>query len=394
VLAGAGFEIVAAPRPIEIGLQRVRPDLLVRVRGEDLPVFVFPGRDPEKDAHVFSFLAAALREAGHVRASPIYYAPASLPDIQPPTGSKMADLAHAFVERTALPGRVLWSLPARGVMEIVRAFAKEPVESGGGRAVDEAAAFVGEWLRRRTNGQWILREDLPRSLLCTASASGATQYFLPLFAAFPDAVRTGYDGWDDLLEGIVDETTREAPASLVVRPAAYGPPVETWLAKLLFASTAQESALVLRRCAACGTLVEMRIAPADPEARYFDVPEEFALSEDDRAYPSPLRPLGNDATRDEPAKTEADIDEAAARFIPLALKHCFGFLQVPVEACQCGSTDYRGAMVVDRVPELDGLHSLLTIVYASETHSRIATYRLAEAAARAEIFGAEDASFA
>lgn len=332
-LRRAGYAVDASRRAVQLGMQSVRVDLVVDMNGVEVPVFVFTGDDPHREAIMYGFLRAALSEARAFAADPVYYAPDVLPTPSHPSAEDLLRLAARFANRTPRP-EAAFDLPPASVVGVLRAHAGRAVEAGGGEAVQEGAAFVGEWLRRRAEGTWLLREDLPRSVLAVRNAPGTLQYYLPLFAWFPDAVRVGYDGLAELLDAVVLEATTDAAEGLAVRPPAYGPELESWLDDALSRGPGQDSAVVLRRCAACGRMARL---------------------------PAPL------------PTPASDLGDALRRSLVLA--------QLAAERCPCGAQDYRGAQVGYLLASAPGEPSIVSLVYSTESHTRIAVSALVPATA-------------
>lgn len=292
-LARAGLDVVASGRQVTLGAETVRIDLVARDATGEVPILVFPGLDPEREGAMFSFLSAALRESQAFNGTAVYYAAAALPFTTRPDGAAITERAEMFLARSARSNVDLsWSAGASGVVAAVRALAGAPVESGGGEAVIEAASFVGEWLRRRVTAEWALREGLPQSALLVADTGRGEQWQLPLFAWFPDAVRTGYDGLEILLERIVAPDTDPATEqALPVSTPAYRRHAAEWLDETLAeASEYDERVLLLRRCAACGEMTSGHVVFDSPTDGFDAALERTALAS--RAPPATCAACG------------------------------------------------------------------------------------------------------
>lgn len=339
-LAATGLRIVERDRVVRHGNQDVRIDLVVR-GGDDLeqPIFVFPSLDLHREGTMFDFLRALLRESGLFSASPVYYAihPIALPAA--PTPASILASAHRFQERAREAG-VAVTLGTRDVSKLLaalRAAAGAPIENGGGDVVTAGGAFVGEWLRRRVGGEWMLREDLAGTVLVVRDASGMLQYEVPVFAMFPDLVRVGYDGLERLLRTILDETARHAGpreatlGTLDVEPDRYKPLLLAWLLALRERPATGEAAGVFRTCATCG-----------------------AESGSGHTF----------------GETATGLAEALDRIVAL--------VNEPPLRCDCGSEDYREALGGYRIAEPSGAWSILVLAFFTDTHTRISVERLHE----------------
>ncbi|HVL48407.1 MAG TPA: hypothetical protein VM889_07615 [Candidatus Thermoplasmatota archaeon] len=332
-LVSSGLEVVDQGRVVALGPETVRVDLVVRVGREEIPIFVFPGVDPEREGAMFGFLRAAMRETGAFATPALYYAVRDLGLAESPTPASIERAAEAFVVRAARSGLDLtYDAGPEGVVAAVRDLARAPVEAGGGIPVTEAASFVGEWLKRRVSGRWFLDEDLPRSVLVLVDPARGDQWQIPIFAWFPDAVRTGYDGLLGLLQGIVEDGAREDPddAPIPVTTPAYRRAASGWLGGTL--STIEpgaESTLLLRRCASCGDMASA------------------AVSFDDKAE---------------------GFEPAIARSLAAA--------GAPASECDaCGGTDYRETVVLYLLPDRDG--HVLVVTETFDSHVRVAAREIA-----------------
>lgn len=271
-LTKGGLRVRARNSTVDISQQSVKIDLVVDDGRGERPVFVFPGRDPGREGAMFQFLYALLREAEAFPAAPVYFSPNPFPYIPGPgeTVPAILNAAEAFEKRAAAAGLDAGhDLSPKDLVTLLRQLAAAPAEAGGADPVVEAAAFTGTWLLQQVEGNWDLREDLPRTVLILQGAHGSVYYELPLFALFPDAVRTGYDGLEQLFTGILADLQQPLrvlrPEQLTFYPEHLSACIQGWLTELyLTGATVEQSAILTRRCASCGELVTMEAIPQVP----------------------------------------------------------------------------------------------------------------------------------
>ncbi|HWG92272.1 MAG TPA: hypothetical protein VNZ52_15585 [Candidatus Thermoplasmatota archaeon] len=268
-LIAAGLEVCARDYVVEVSDQSVKIDLVVDDGRGERPVFIFPGVDLAREGTMFQFLHALLQEAGAFPLAPVYYSPEAFPYEPGDTVETILTAAAAFEERATEAGfHVDFDTPPDELVGILRALAATPVESGGAEQLVEAAAFIGCWMLQRATGRWEVREDLPRTVLLLRSEDGSVVYEFPLFALFPDAVRTGYDGFLTLFHDLTADLTGRQHAvsveALPTYPMHLAPVIRGWLLEATALGSPGHAAILARRCASCGELVALEALPQVP----------------------------------------------------------------------------------------------------------------------------------
>ncbi|GEM_PF-6569230 len=166
---------------------------------------------------------------------------------------RMAMFGRLFGEEVGVPEAS--ALPtASDLVALVRD--RLPPEAAPDEApVLEAAAFVGEWLRARSDAIWIA-EGPHEPMLQVVDASRAIVHLIPIIHLLRTASSAGYDGLAPLLDRIVADVSRPAkPCAMTevrVLPEAEGPAVVAWLRRYRGMRNSTRVAL-WRRCQTCST---------------------------------------------------------------------------------------------------------------------------------------------
>lgn len=186
------------------------------------------------------------------------------PAVPPPGGLPLADITgrmavfgRLFSEDVGLadPSGVPTS---RDLVTLVRSRAPRSTHAGDESPVFEAAAFVGEWMRARTDARWVA-EGPYEPHLQVQDASRAVVYLLPLVSVLRIATTAGYDGLPGVLDTVLGDVStpmRRGPlARIRALPPADAPRVATWVRAHGALREGAEAAL-WRRCQTCSRLLE------------------------------------------------------------------------------------------------------------------------------------------
>lgn len=140
-----------------------------------------------------------------------------------------------------------------------------------GAAVDdapvlEAAAFIGEWLRERTNAVWVAEAGLEPHLQ-VVDDSHAIVYLLPMVQLLRTASTAGYDGMGAMMRRVLDDVARPATRAsldeLRVEPPDERAQVAEWARANREVQHATRAAL-WRRCAVCSRTDERALTLERP----------------------------------------------------------------------------------------------------------------------------------
>lgn len=134
--------------------------------------------------------------------------------------------------------------------------------------VFEAAAYIGEWLRRRATASWVAEGPFEPHLQLV-DETHAIVYLLPMVQLLRTAASAGYDGIPLMITRVLEDVGRVARPSaldqLRVEPLADRPAVVGWARENQGVKDATRAAL-WRRCAMCSTVDERSLTlhrPAD-----------------------------------------------------------------------------------------------------------------------------------
>lgn len=140
-----------------------------------------------------------------------------------------------------------------------------------GAAVDdapvlEAAAFIGEWLRERTNAVWVAESGLEPHLQ-VVDDSHAIVYLLPMVQLLRTASTAGYDGMGAMMRRVLEDVARPATRAsldaLRVEPPDERAQVAAWARANRAVDHATRAAL-WRRCAVCSRIDERSLTLERP----------------------------------------------------------------------------------------------------------------------------------
>lgn len=174
---------------------------------------------------------------------------------------RMALFGRLFARTAGLPEPALVPSPEDAVT-LVRA--QVPRETGASTPapVYEAAAYLGEWLRRDAGGEWVAPENGEPHLQLT-DRTGAIIVLLPLVRILRTAATAGYDGLAALLRSVRDDVAAPARSTsldgLRVAPEEERATVVAWVRANRDLANGTRIAL-WRRCGACGSMQQDALA--------------------------------------------------------------------------------------------------------------------------------------
>ncbi|HUR69014.1 MAG TPA: hypothetical protein VM370_07180 [Candidatus Thermoplasmatota archaeon] len=178
---------------------------------------------------------------------------------------RMEVFGKLFGEQVGVPEPT--SLPnAHSLMAVVRARVPRDVNASEDAPVFEAAAFVGEWLRRRADALWVAEGPFEPHLQLV-DPTHAIVYLLPLVQLIRTAATAGYDGMTHMIERVLADVSQ--PAEAVPLSALRVVPTEEREAVVLWARANRDvrdatRAALWRRCSVCSRIDERAITLQRP----------------------------------------------------------------------------------------------------------------------------------
>lgn len=170
---------------------------------------------------------------------------------------RMEVFGRLFGEQVGIPEPA--SLPSpESLLAVVKARVPRVGAAVDDAPVLEAAAYVGEWLRERTNAVWVAEGGLEPHLQ-VVDDSHAIVYLLPMVQLLRTASTAGYDGMGAMLREVLDDVassaTRAPLDELRVEPPDERVQVVAWARANRDVQRATRAAL-WRRCAVCSRINE------------------------------------------------------------------------------------------------------------------------------------------
>ena len=170
---------------------------------------------------------------------------------------RMEVFGRLFGEQVGIPQPA--SLPSP---ESLLAVVKARVPRSGAVVDDapilEAAAYVGEWLRERTDAMWVAEGGLEPHLQIV-DGSHAIVYLLPMVQLLRTASTAGYDGMAGMFHSVLDDVSTPAKRGplrdMRVEPKEDRDAVVAWARHNRDVEHATRAAL-WRRCSVCARLDE------------------------------------------------------------------------------------------------------------------------------------------
>lgn len=152
------------------------------------------------------------------------------------------------------------------LLAVVRAHVPHEAAGADEAPVFEAAAFVGEWLRKRTRAVWVAEGPFEPHLQLV-DESRAIVYLLPLVQLLRTASRAGYDGMTQMLNRVLSDVLQPAQTvpldELRVEPGEDREGLVAWARANRDIREATHAAL-WRRCSICSQIEERTLTLPHP----------------------------------------------------------------------------------------------------------------------------------
>lgn len=171
---------------------------------------------------------------------------------------RMEVFGRLFGEQVGIPEPTV--LPStESLIAVIRSRIPRDPNGADEMPIFEAAAFIGEWMRHRTNAVWIAEGPFEPHLQLMDD-SRAIVYLLPLVQILRTASTAGYDGMTAMLDRVLKDVTRPAQAGdlsrdLRVEPFDEQDDVVKWANEHRDVKQATHCSL-WRRCSVCAHVDE------------------------------------------------------------------------------------------------------------------------------------------
>ena len=169
----------------------------------------------------------------------------------------MEVFGRLFGEQVGVPDVATLPTP-ESLLAVVKARLPREATAGDDAPVLEAAAYVGEWMRRRTTAAWVAEGPFEPHLQLVDPSHGIV-YLLPLVQLLRTASSAGYDGMGTMLRQVladVDKAATRGPLEDIrVQPEHERADVVAWARANLDVEHATRAAL-WRRCSVCSRIDE------------------------------------------------------------------------------------------------------------------------------------------